>query len=216
MTLFHNNRSMRFVDIHTHNSDSDRLSSIFNSNEYIVDRIISMGIHPWEINDRWKEHFATIKETAYKENVVAIGECGIDKLKSPGSIELQKEVLKAHALLAEETKKPLIIHCVKGIDEIIAMHRAIIPEQKWIIHGFRGKPQQAEQLAKAGLYISFGERFNTDSLKVTPAERLFVESDDCSTDIQEIYRQVALAKECTVAELASAVMENAKMCNLIR
>ena len=66
MTLFHNNRSMRFVDIHTHNSDSDRLSSIFNSNEYIVDRIISMGIHPWEINDRWKEHFATIGKISLK------------------------------------------------------------------------------------------------------------------------------------------------------
>jgi TatD DNase family protein len=215
MTLFHKKRNMRFVDIHTHNNDCDKQSSIFNSNEYIADRIISMGIHPWEINDDWKECFAAIKKTAYKQNVVAIGECGIDKQKSPGGIELQKEIFKAHAMLAEETKKPLIIHCVKGIDEIIAIRRSITPKQAWIIHGFRGKPQQAEQLIKAGLCISFGEHFNTDSIKATPIERLFIESDDCNTDIRDIFQKIAEIKGCSVSELATSVMHNAQICNLI-
>jgi TatD DNase family protein len=215
MTLFHKKQSMKFVDIHTHNNNSDKSSSILNSNEYIAERAISIGIHPWNIDTTWKKLFATIKEQAHKENVRAIGECGIDKLKSPENIELQKEILKAHALLAEETRKTLIIHCVKGFDEIIAIHKAITPQQAWIIHGFRGKPQQAEQLVKAGLYISFGEHFNTESIKVTPMERLFIESDDSNTDIEDIYRRAATAKGCTVAELVAAVIHNAQICNLL-
>ena len=93
MTLFHKKQSMKFVDIHTHNNNSDKSSSILNSNEYIAERAISIGIHPWNIDTTWKKLFATIKEQAHKENVRAIGECGIDKLKSPENIELQKEIL---------------------------------------------------------------------------------------------------------------------------
>ena len=101
---------MDFFDIHTHNKECDSLSSILNSNEYITGRRISMGIHPWNISSDWEKQFAIIRANACKENVCAIGECGLDRLKSPASEELQQEVFRAHALLAEEVKKPLIIH----------------------------------------------------------------------------------------------------------
>ena len=208
MTLFHKKQSMKFVDIHTHNNNSDKSSSILNSNEYIAERAISIGIHPWNIDTTWKKLFATIKEQAHKENVRAIGECGIDKLKSPANIEEQIEVFKAHALLAEEIQKPLIIHCVKGFDEIIAIYREVLPKQAWIVHGFRGKPQQAEQLIKEGFYISFGEKFNIDSLKVVPMEKLFIESDESKTNINDIYTLIAEVRCCSVEKLALAVMQN--------
>lgn len=206
---------MILFDIHTHNTDSNPQSSIYCCKEYIDGRIISIGIHPWDINNCWKEQFSTIKEEANKKNVCAIGECGIDKLQSPATTELQKEVFKAHALLAEEVKKPLIIHCVKAFDEIIALHKEVKPQQVWIIHGFRGKPQQAEQLIKNGFHISFGEKFNSDSLKSTPIKRLFVESDESNIGIDEIYCRIAKARGCSIEELASSVMDNAKKHNLI-
>ena len=206
---------MRLFDIHTHNVDSDPQSSIYSSKVYIDERRISIGIHPWNIDTCWKELFSTIKEEASKVNVCAIGECGIDKLKSPATAELQQEVFKAHAQLAEELKKPLIIHCVKGFDEIIALHKDITPGQAWIIHGFRGKPQQAEQLVKNGFYISFGEMFNAESLKTTPKERLFIESDESQTGINEIYRRIAEALDCTIEELATTVMQNAEKISVL-
>lgn len=206
---------MEFIDIHTHNKDRNNLLSILNSNEYIAGRKISIGIHPWDISSDWKEHFATIRINAFKKNVCAIGECGIDKLKSPAGEELQKEVFKAHAMLAEEAKKPLIIHCVKGFDTIISLRKEITPEQPWIIHGFRGKPQQAEQLIKNGFYISYGEKFNSESLKNTPIERLFIESDESETSIEEIYNGIAEIKGCSVAELSVTIMHNAVKCNIV-
>ena len=206
---------MKLIDIHTHNANCDKHSSIFNSNGYIDNKKISIGIHPWDIDTSWENQFTIIKEVASKENVCAIGECGIDKLKSPANTELQKEIFKAHALLAEEVNKPVVIHCVKGVDEIIAMHRKNSPKQAWIIHGFRGKPQQAELLIKEGFYISFGEKFNADSLKTTPFDRIFVESDESNIDIANIYNLIANTKGCSIEDLSLHVIANAKRCNLL-
>jgi hypothetical protein len=52
---------MTLFDIHTHNNRADDEYSIYNCKEYIEGRKISIGIHPWEINDGWKERFAAIK-----------------------------------------------------------------------------------------------------------------------------------------------------------
>lgn len=205
---------MDFFDIHTHNKECDSQSSILNSNGYIPDRRISMGIHPWNISSDWEKQFAIIRANACKENVCAIGECGTDKLKSPANEELQQEVFRAHATLAEEAGKPLIIHCVKGFDTIIALHKEISPKQPWIIHGFRGKPQQAEQLIKNGFYISFGDKFNIDSVKATPLERLFIESDESKKSIDKIYDEIAKVKGFSIAELCTAIMHNAVKCNI--
>ena len=206
---------MTLFDVHTHNDRTDDKHTIYNSNEYIEDRKISIGIHPWDINDGWEEHFAAIRSEAYKDNVCTIGECGIDKLRSHTTIETQLKVFKAHALLAEEVQKPLIIHCVKGLDEITAIHKEIAPKQAWIIHGFRGKPQQAEQLVKNGFYISFGEMFNAESLRTTPKEKLFIESDESQTGINEIYRRIAETLDCTIEELATTIMQNVEKTSVL-
>ena len=203
---------MTFVDIHTHNGTAG--PAISNSGTaYIAGKRISLGIHPWQINDGWEREFSAIAESAKADNVVAIGECGFDTLKSPATIELQEKILKAHVLLAEELQKPLIIHCVKAYDRLIALHKEQKPQQAWILHGFRGNPQQAKQLIRAGLYISLGEKFNTESAKVIPMEKLFIESDESNRPIADIYTAVAAAKEISVETLALLIAQNAKRCN---
>lgn len=205
---------MTLIDIHTHNNTAG--NSIFNSGTlYLADKKISVGIHPWHINAEWKNKLATIVGFAEKGNVVAIGECGIDILKSPAPVELQEEIFKAHILLAEELRKPLIIHCVKAYDELIAIHKELSPSQAWIIHGFRGKPQQTEQLIKAGFYISLGEKFNPDSARIIPADRLFIESDESSAAIADIYAAVACAKGAYIEALAVQTEQNAAKCGII-
>lgn len=202
---------MSFIDIHTHNCTPAE-HTIFNSGcSYTADRSISVGIHPWHINNNWKSGFTAIAEYAKTDNVVAIGECGLDTLKSTATIELQEEILKAHILLAEELQKPLIIHCVKAYDRLIALHKELKPLQAWILHGFRSKPQQAEQLIKAGFYISLGEKFNPESAKVIPMEKLFIESDESNAAIADIYSAIAVAKDTTCRELAQQIMANARI-----
>ncbi len=216
MTLFHDKfrKPMEFTDIHTHMLPAEGKPAIYScGTEHIAGIKVSAGIHPWNVSDNWKEKFKRVEDIARKENCAAIGECGIDKLKGGGA-EIQKEAFRAHAMLAEERRKPLIIHCVKSCDAIIAMHKEILPEQAWIIHGFRGKPQQAMQLIKAGFYISFGEHFNAESVRRVPLGRILIESDESRLPIEEIYSLAAEAKGLGKHELAEAVMKNAINCGI--
>ena len=74
MTLFHKKQSMKFVDIHTHNNNSDKSSSILNSNEYIAERAISIGIHPWNIDTTWKILWKAITAEAGKRFISILTE----------------------------------------------------------------------------------------------------------------------------------------------
>lgn len=205
---------MKFIDIHTHISTHSNALSVVNCDNFAtkVQGYMSAGIHPWSIASDWEKQFLEIRALAQSEDVVAIGECGIDKINSSAAIELQRKVFAAHAQLAEESHKPLLLHCVKGVDEIVALHRAMRPSQAWIVHGFRGKPRQAVQLIREGLYLSFGEKFNKEALVAVPTDRLLVESDTSSRGIEDIYAAVAAVRGITVEELAAIVLENAKRC----
>lgn len=202
-------RTMEPIDIHTHITTPSKRTIYNSGTEYIAGRSISIGIHPWHINHKWSEDFAAIATLAKENNVMAIGECGLDTLKSPAAIEVQEEVFKAHIQLSEALQKPLIIHCVKAHDRLIALHRETRPTQAWILHGFRGKPQQANQLIKEGFYISLGEKFNPDSAKAIPTERLFIETDESRCPIEEIYASIATAKGISTEELAMQIAANA-------
>ena len=206
--------TMKFIDIHTHNKSEETAYAIFNSNGEPTTGCASVGIHPWDVDDNWEERFRTIRELAKAPDITAIGECGIDRAHSGAGLELQTEVFRAHITLSEELKKPLIIHCVKAVDNIISQYKECKPQQAWIIHGFRGKPQQAEQLTRAGLYLSLGEHINAESAKVIPADRLFIESDESNTPIEMIYATIAAARECSTEELACQVSDNAERCGI--
>ena len=114
---------MEFIDIHTHNTTPACRTIYNNGTEYVAGRSISLGIHPWHISDKWRDDLAAITILAKEDNVVAIGECGLDALKSPAQIEVQEEIFKAHIQLSEALQKPLIIHCVKAFDRLIALRK---------------------------------------------------------------------------------------------
>ncbi len=206
-----------FIDLHTHNAEHDgRCIKIVSSNTVTsaANTLFSAGIHPWGISDSWQEDIQRIAAIAGDKRVVAIGECGIDKIKSLAGIETQKEVLKAHIAISEKEEKPLILHCVKGFDSIIALHKESRPRQAWIIHGFRGKPEQAAQLLREGFYLSYGEKHNHDSLVAMPLDRLFIESDTSTTSIGEIYHSIAMELGTSTEALMAATQENATKCNI--
>ncbi len=159
-------------------------------------QLYSTGIHPWDLTAEGlsETDLAILRNAALREDVVAIGECGID-LAKPGAAPLfiQMLALKVHIALSEEIGKPLILHCVKGFDIIIGLRKEFRPAQRWIIHGFRGKPTVAEMLLRAGLDLSFGEKFNPQSVAITPADRLFSETDESALPISEIIQSLSLA-----------------------
>lgn len=201
-----------FFNIHTHVSvhpESEILSlapeelSTDNRSSYA-----SVGIHPWTLTKenadiQWEALHESIKD----KRIVAIGECGLDKLKGP-SMELQTAVFKQEAALAEDSSLPLIIHCVKAFNELIQLKKEISPCQPWIIHGFRGKLPLALDCIRHGFYLSIGSHFQENTLKAIPLERLFIETDESEESIGSIYQHIAETKGITLQELIEAINKN--------
>ena len=103
------------------------------------------------------------------------------------------------------SKKPLIIHCVGYFNELLALKKKWNPTQLWIIHGFRGKPELAAQTLKSGCALSYGEHFNAESVRLTPIEKIFVETDESILNINEIYQNIAIIKVCKIEDLNAGI-----------
>lgn len=220
------NMHMELYDIHTHDApsapsddeDSSPLPINFIQNvyplgfEYAKDNNVcqwfSCGVHPWYSEDA-EPQIKFLKEIANDPRIVAIGEAGYDKLKGP-DLTIQKEVFEQQVQLSEQLQKPLIIHCVKAWDELIATHRKFQPKQPWIIHAYRGKGELTKQLLHHGFYFSIGEKYNLDSLRLIPLNRIFFETDTNESSVAEVYQQVAQDLDMSVEELAGKVEENIK------
>lgn len=147
----------------------------------------SVGIHPFNLRRASSEALRLLRSLAAEPRVVAIGECGLDALAVERGltreelIAAQTELLLYHIELSESLKKPLILHIVRTFPEIISLKKQLKPSQRWIIHGFRGKAQLAQELIRHGFTLSFGHRYNPEAFALTPSAQLLRESDESET-----------------------------------
>ena len=185
---------MFYIDFHTHKVPAEKeVVAIVEGRE-------TWGIHPWQADEEF-----VVPDLSGK---LAIGECGLDGLRGP-SMERQEEVFIQQIKLSEEAEKPLIIHCVKALDRLLQLHKDLKPKQMWMLHGFRGKPQQLRSLLDAGFFVSFGFAFNEESLRICPIDRLLLETDaDEERSIEELYNNVANLRGINSTNLLEAMTKN--------
>lgn len=207
---------MKFpVDIHTHRLPQMPGSAIVNRypDTLVMEAGVwySVGIHPWlvgsGITPAIRHGMDILPVLAGHPQVLAMGEAGLDKL-ADAPMSVQMEVFEYQARLSEELGKPLIIHLVKAADELLKLKQRIQPANPWIIHGFRGKAVLAEEYLRHGLYLSFGERYQEEALRVTPACRLFLETDESTVPIMDLYSRAAEIRCTSLANLTEAIREN--------
>lgn len=193
-------------NFHTHIKDScDCLLNLSPDDVREGGEVCSVGLHPWDVAEDWREKAALLRSKAQYNNVWAIGECGLDKLRG-GAMASQMEAFRAQVIMAEELKKPVVIHCVKAFDELLMIRKELadtcrrngVEPQKWILHGFRGKPEQAKQMMAKGILLSFGHQYNIESLRAAyeaasiSACPFFLETDDLRLSVRQIYEQASL------------------------
>ena len=213
-----------YIDMHKHHfsnwNDVISIQSI-DVNEYLqnpelINRSFSIGLHPWYLTNENVANNLSILETLIdQENLLAIGECGLDKMIDV-DYAFQKEVFKSQIQLAEKYFKPLIIHQVKSHDELLKIKREMNPTQPWIIHGTRLKWSIANELLNAGMYLSFGqhllkkEEHLVDTFLQTPNDKIFLESDNSDIAIDDIFASAADIKSISLEELKEIVYQNYK------
>ncbi|HUW93059.1 MAG TPA: TatD family hydrolase [Bacteroidales bacterium] len=187
---------IKFIDFHTHHgmgsSDTVAVMNLMAGEDvpqtFQPNTAFSAGIHPWYLT---AELFPKLKTelilTLAHPHVITVGEAGFDQLRGP-SHSVQRSAFIFQAQLAEELKKPMVIHCVKAWDTLRKVRKELKPEMKWVIHGFRGTPGLAGSLADDGLWFSLGINGLTEEiLNIIPAERLLLETDDSKGDIGGVY-----------------------------
>lgn len=211
---------MKLFNLHTHNLNEDY--GIINYKQGLKlddEKKYSVGMHPWEYYNSWKEVIFQFQELVKLPNVLAIGETGFDS-KSPVSIDVQKDIFQEHIEISESNKKPLIIHCVKYFNELIQIKKEVKPKQAWIIHGFRAKISIAENLLNHGFYFSFNESLLKEQDKAEQLllriglESIFLETDDLNTDIRNIYNFASNIFDISLEKLNQEIEKNLIKCRI--
>lgn len=186
------------LDIHSHRQAPylEGVVNVSDANDPLVEgQAYSMGLHPWDTvhGEVAEEVFEVLERLASRPAVVAIGECGLDPGMG-GPIYRQLLVFKRQVDISEQLGKPLIIHAVKATDILLGLKRDLAPKQPWIIHGFRGKPAVARQLLDKGFYLSFGEKFNEETVRMMPLDRIFAETDESPLPIGDIIASLSAVR----------------------
>lgn len=202
---------MEILDIHTHRQPLTTSEAIINCTPQDFSPregyYYSVGYHPWYLSKDESGDWNLPEEIASHPQVLAIGEAGLDKIRG-AEFSLQERAFEKQARTAQNCKKPLIIHSVRTYNEIIRFKQTMKPDNPWIIHGFRGKKELANQLLEHGLYLSFGENYRESALQSMPLDRLFLETDESKTDIHILYEKAASLLSLPVDGLIYRIQQN--------
>lgn len=211
-----------FLDIHTHKatqlSDTISIQSLSLTTDVLQpmpkSKPISVGLHPWyaklELLDLQMQQLSV---SAKQNNVKMIGECGLDKVRGE-PLANQILILKRQIVLAEALNKPIILHCVKAFDELIALKKELNVKVPLIIHGFNKNEELGEQLINNGFWLSFGSAVLNKNASVSKliqtTDHFFLETDNSERSIEEIYQAVAEIKKCSINALKERIFADWK------
>ena len=116
----------------------------------------ALGLHPEDVKADWREQLATIEAAirAHREELVAIGEIGLDYYWDKTFKEEQKEVLRRQLLLARELNLPVILHNREATEDILTIVKEV--GGKGVFHCYSGSKETAEIILKMGFYLGIG------------------------------------------------------------
>lgn len=188
--------SFNYVDIHTHNPREGILSPRM------------AGIHPWHA-----ERGESLPDFASCD---IVGETGLDYAVEVDR-EVQMRLFRKHLDVAAELHKPVVLHVVKSFEDVMVALRNYPTLRGVVFHGFVGSVEQARRCFERGYFLSFGARSlhslrTREVIAITPADLLFVETDDSTMPtIEEVYKEVAAIRRESIEDLMLNIEKNYKM-----
>jgi len=203
---------MIYFDVHTHKHVNQKnITAIISSSLAEDEGFYSIGIHPWDVDKALNEQLNFVDSLAYKPNVLAIGEIGLDKICNT-EFGKQKEFFIEQLRIAQKHVKPVVVHCVKAYEEILDLTKDF--ELPVIIHGFNKGYELAKQLTDRGYFLSFGKSILDESSKSVTAfkemrlNRIFLETDEAEVPIEDIYERAAKIKGIELKVISEQIENN--------
>ena len=105
---------MKLLDIHSHHLSEDPFRAILNirfpKDKFFPEagRFYSVGVHPWEVTLENRIDWTLFEELAGHPQVLAIGECGMDKHVYPELLMAQERIFSRQLAVAEKLGKPVL------------------------------------------------------------------------------------------------------------
>ena len=145
----------------------------------------AVGFHPHEAKDCDDAAFEEIERLSEIENVVAIGECGLDYHYMHSPRDIQRDVFMRHAALAKRRGLPIIIHNRESTSDLLELLTSDeATGLRGVLHSYTEDLPTAKTLIDRGYFISFSGivTFRTaESLREVarglPHDRVLIETD---------------------------------------
>ncbi|MDD3363040.1 MAG: TatD family hydrolase [Hespellia sp.] len=190
----------------------------------------AVGIHPDEAGSLNEESFAWLKAQLSNENVVAVGEIGLDYYWDKENHETQKQWFIRQLALAREMHLPVVIHSRDAAEDTFEILKEYAADLKCDIHCYSYSLEMAREYEKMGYYIGVGGVVtfsNAKKLKRVvaemPIERILLETDcpylspspnrgkrNSSLNLKYVAEQIGQLKNMSCEEVIAQTEKNAK------
>ena len=189
----------------------------------------AIGYHPIEFGSVTDDDLRTLYEQLQEENVVAIGEIGLDYHWYPENKEEQEVLLRKQLDIAKALNLPIVIHAREALEDTYNVLKDY-PGITGTIHSFSGNCEEALKFIELGFVvgltgpITFKNGDNQkDVAKKVPLDKLLIETDgpyltpvphrgkrNRPEYIYYVAQEIANQKGITVEEVLEATTSNFK------
>ncbi len=145
----------------------------------------ALGIHPHQAGEasRAGDPLATLRELLEHPQAVGVGETGLDYFRGYAPRDRQADLFRAHVALAQETRKPLVVHTRAADADTVAVLREAGDAVPVVLHCF-SSVRMLEPALEHGWYVSFAGNVTYPkagelrwAAARVPADRLLAETD---------------------------------------
>lgn len=164
-------------------ASESQMDSLINSSSTSKVRLHRMaGIHPCDVRPVLDQK--ALWKWCQRDDVIAIGESGLDYYWSTEFVDEQKKSLRIHCNIAKELKKPIVLHNRESTDDMLDI---IEQEQDGSLtgvwHCFNGTIEEGRRALDMGLHLGIGGvvTFKNGGVDKTvsqlPLDKMILETD---------------------------------------
>lgn len=190
---------------------------------------IAAGLHPNSADRFSPAMLDDISSQAERDEVVAIGETGIDLYWEAVDLELQQQAFREQISLSQELGLPFIVHQRDAEEEVLQVLESFKPPLRGVLHCFTGDWDYAMRILDLGMHIGLGGAITFKSrhdlhaaAARIPLDRIVLETDapfmapvphrgkrNEPGYVQLVAERLAELRESDLSEIAEATTRNA-------
>ncbi|AEE13870.1 hydrolase, TatD family [Thermodesulfobium narugense DSM 14796] len=205
------------------------LKSIELSNKYVGKIFAVVGFHPHEAKFFNENSYNAIKGLTCFENVLAIGEIGLDYHYNYSPREVQIDCFRKQLELAREVGLPVVIHMREATKDTIDILEEFDADSiGGVFHCFSGSVDTMKKVVSMNFFVSFAGPItfsNSHRLRnvvlETPIERILSETDSPflapvpfrgkrnePVNVKEVVKAISEIKKIDIDNLKAILFEN--------